>query len=122
MIKKIIGHFLATAIALLVTNLLFIDRLQITPPLQDNPAGFFKVLLLGALVLGILNALVKPILAILSFPLMILTLGLFGIVINMILLFVFDFLVDSVNIPGFLSYLVVGIALSIFNWISHKLV
>ncbi len=121
MFKKIFGHFLATAAALLVTNLLLKNMLEITPTIQADVGGYFKVILISALVLGILNALVKPILKVLSFPLMIITFGLFSLVINMVLLFVFDFLLDSVSITGFVSYLVVGVVLSILNWISHKL-
>lgn len=121
MIKKIIGHFLATAVALIGTNLLLKDMLQITPTIQADVGEYFKVILISALIFGVLNALVKPILKVLSFPLMIITFGLFSLVINMVLLFVFDLLLDSVTIMGFLSYLVVGVVLSILNWISHKL-
>ena len=80
-------------------------------------------LLLAALLLGILNAFVKPILMLLALPLLIFTLGLFTLVINMLLLYLVgallkpNFEVDSFGYAflGALIISVVSIALNIMT-------
>jgi putative membrane protein len=80
-------------------------------------AGHWSMLLAVALVFGALNASVRPILKILTFPLLILTLGLFTLVINALMLWLtgwisevlgFGFQVDGFW-PAFLGGLVVSI-------------
>lgn len=58
-------------------------------------------LLIAALVLGILNSLVKPILKILSLPFIIMTFGLFLLVINALLLRMVAWLVNGFHVDGF---------------------
>jgi len=67
------------------------------------------------LVLGILNAVVKPILQILGFPITILTLGLFLLVINVIIVKLADFLMTSFTVNGFINALIFSVALSVVN-------
>ncbi|GAA3960157.1 phage holin family protein [Hymenobacter antarcticus] len=67
------------------------------------------------LVLGLLNAVVKPILKILGFPITILTLGLFLLVINVIIVKLADFLMSSFDVHGLLNALLFSIALSVVN-------
>ena len=67
------------------------------------------------LVLGLLNAVVKPILKILGFPITILTLGLFLLVINVIIVKLADFLMTSFDVHGLLNALLFSIALSVVN-------
>jgi len=66
-------------------------------------------------VLGLLNATVKPILKILGFPITVLTLGLFLIVINVIIVKLADYLMSSFDIHGFVNTLIFSIALSLVN-------
>ncbi|HEX8330548.1 MAG TPA: phage holin family protein [Hymenobacter sp.] len=77
-------------------------------------SGFSGALIL-VLVLGILNAVVKPILKILGFPITVLTLGLFLLVINVIIVKLADFLMSSFDVSGLLNALLFSIALSIVN-------
>jgi len=58
-------------------------------------------LLIAALVLGVLNALVKPVLQLISLPFILLTLGLFLLVINALLLGLTAHLVDGFRVAGF---------------------
>ena len=58
-------------------------------------------LLIAALVLGVLNALVKPILRLISLPFIILTFGLFLVVINALLLWLTSRLVSGFHVHGF---------------------
>ncbi|OGX86152.1 phage holin family protein [Hymenobacter glacialis] len=67
------------------------------------------------LVLGVLNAVVKPILKILGFPITVLTLGLFLLVINVIIVKLADFMMSSFDVHGLLNALLFSIALSIVN-------
>jgi putative membrane protein len=57
--------------------------------------------LLAALVLGVLNALVRPVLLFLTFPINIVTLGLFTLVINASLVWSSAYLIDGISIDGF---------------------
>lgn len=66
-------------------------------------------------VLGILNAIVKPILKILGFPITVLTLGLFLLVINVIIVKLADYLMTSFSVQGFLYALLFSLALSVVN-------
>jgi putative membrane protein len=67
-----------------------------------------------ALVLGLLNAFVRPVLAILTLPLSIITLGLFSLVLNLIMFWLADALVPGLEIPGgILWMIVVSLAISV---------
>jgi putative membrane protein len=72
----------------------------------------------AALVLGLLNAIVKPILFLLTLPLTILTLGLFLLVLNAIMLWLTDRLVAGFDIPGgFGTTFVAALVLSIMGMV-----
>jgi putative membrane protein len=58
-------------------------------------------LLVASLLLGVFNGVLRPIIMILSFPLMILTLGLFTLVINAFLLYLVGILVKPFHVAGF---------------------
>jgi putative membrane protein len=67
------------------------------------------------IVLALLNATVKPILKILGFPITILTLGLFLLVINVIIVKLADFLMTSFDVHGIVNALLFSLALSVVN-------
>ena len=75
----------------------------------------FWAYFIGALVLGIANAVLKPILAILTLPLIIITLGLFSLVVNGILLAITAGLTDSLDVGGFLGVIVAAFLISVFE-------
>ena len=81
----------------------------------------FKVAVIVALVLAILNAIVKPILVILTIPITILTLGLFLLVINVIIIYMTDSLVDGFSVAGFIPALIFGFLVSIISAILESL-
>jgi putative membrane protein len=89
-------------------------------PGVDVEGGFWSVLLVAA-VLGLVNVIVGTILRVLTFPLLILTLGLFSIVINMIVLWVTTLLTDRLEIDGFWAYffaaLVIAIVTAVFSFL-----
>ena len=78
-------------------------------------------LLLGAAVLGIANTIIKPILTVLTFPLVILTLGLFYFVINVLMLALAEWVAPDFSIDGFWTYVGATIVVSIVNWAMYWL-
>ena len=82
----------------------------------------FTSALVVALVLGIINAFVKPFLLILTLPITLITLGLFSLVINALLILLVSNIVPGFVVDGFLWALVFGIILSIASSVLHKLV
>lgn len=71
--------------------------------------------LLGALVLGLVNAFVKPLMVILTLPLTILTFGLFLLVLNALLLWLVAALAPGVRVQGFVPALLGSLLLSVLN-------
>lgn len=78
--------------------------------------------LIVALVLGIVNAIIKPILLFLTLPITVITLGLFTFVINAGMVLLTAYLVDGFTVPDFWSALIFSIILSIVSsvltWIA----
>ena len=72
-------------------------------------------LLLAAILFGILNTVIKPILVFFTLPLNILTLGLFTLVINAIILELTDYWLDSINIDGFGIAILAALVISIVS-------
>jgi putative membrane protein len=75
--------------------------------------------LISAVVIGILNLLIKPILVILTLPINILTLGLFTLVINALLVWLASAVVPGFVIAGFWTALLFAIVLTLINWVFH---
>ncbi|MDO1502469.1 phage holin family protein [Winogradskyella maritima] len=69
-----------------------------------------------AVVLAILNLLVKPILVILTLPVTIVTLGLFLLVINALIILLADKLIDGFAVSGFWTAILFSVLLSILQW------
>jgi putative membrane protein len=80
----------------------------------------FTTALILALVLAVLNAIVKPILVILTLPITILTLGLFLFVINALIIMLGSRLVDGFKVDGFWWALLFSILLSVVSSILYS--
>src|SRR5262245_31603312 len=78
-------------------------------------------LILGAAVLGIANTIIKPILTLLTLPLVIVTLGLFYFVINVLMLALAEWIAPDFSIDGFWTYIGATIVVSIVNWAMYAL-
>lgn len=74
-----------------------------------------------AIVLGLLNAIVKPILVILTIPVTIVTLGLFLLVINVIIIYLADYLVPGFSVSGFIAALLFSLVLAVVGWILDSI-
>ena len=75
----------------------------------------FLSALLVAIVLGVVNAVIKPILKVLTFPITLLTLGLFSLVINALMIMLTDALVKGFQVDGFWWAVLFSIVLSIIS-------
>jgi putative membrane protein len=75
-------------------------------------------LLLAALLLGLVNAVVRPILVVLTLPLTLVTLGLFLLVINAAMLALVAALLDGFRIAGFGPALLGWLVVSITSWLA----
>lgn len=84
----------------------------LTPHVRINS---FVTALIFAFVLAILNAIVKPILIILTLPITVLTLGIFLLVINVLMILLADKFVSGIHIEGFLWAFIFGLLLSIIS-------
>lgn len=74
-------------------------------------------LFIAGLVFGIINLIVKPIVTILSLPLIIVTLGLFFLVVNAAMLYLADILLSGLTVDGFGAAVLGGIVIALFNWV-----
>lgn len=74
-----------------------------------------------AVVLGVLNTIFKPILHLLALPITIVTLGLFSLVINAVVVMLTDALVAGFFVAGFWWALGFSLVLSIVSWFLHSL-
>lgn len=72
--------------------------------------------LIAALVLGLVNTLIRPVLVVLTLPVTVLSLGLFILVINAVLFWAVAHLVDGFQVAGFASAFIAAIVYSIISW------
>jgi len=93
-------------IAYLLPNVIWVDGLG---------AAF-----IAALLLGIVNAVIRPILILLTLPLTFLTLGLFLLVINGLMLWLVASLVGGFHVNGFWGAVLGSILISLVSWILSR--
>lgn len=75
----------------------------------------FQTALLAAIVLGLLNAFIRPILLVLTLPLNILTLGLFTFVVNAIVLWMVTLVVTGLQIDSMLTTILAAVVLTVVS-------
>lgn len=85
--------------------------------IRDFPHAF-----LAAIVLGLVNALVRPILSLLSLPITLLTLGLFTLVINALMFWLGSVLVPGFTVHGFWAAFWGGLVFWVVSWITNALI
>ncbi|MCZ4507035.1 phage holin family protein [Streptomyces phaeochromogenes] len=114
--KNFVVKTIANAGALAVAVWL-LDKITLS---GDSTGKEIGTLLLVALVFGLVNFLVKPIVQVLTFPLFILTLGLITLVINALMLLLTSWLADkldlSFHVEGFWTAVLGGLIISIVSW------
>ena len=87
----------------------------------DSPLGVYGTYLWIALIFGVVNAIVGPLLRLLSLPFVVLTLGLFLLVINAALLGLTAALTSRLEIDGFVTALLGGLILGLAGWAADQL-
>ncbi|PNE36427.1 MULTISPECIES: phage holin family protein [Streptomyces] len=89
----------------------------------ENTGRKVFTLVLVALIFGLVNFLVKPVVKVLSFPLFILTLGLITLVVNALMLLLTSWLAGKADlafhVDGFWPALLGGVIVSIVSWAMH---
>ncbi|MEV8524557.1 MULTISPECIES: phage holin family protein [unclassified Streptomyces] len=117
--KNFVVKTIANAAALAVAIWL-VKNITLT---GDSTGRKALTLILVALLFGVVNFLVKPVVKLLSFPLFILTLGLITLVINALMLLLTSWLADKLNlsfhVEGFWAAVVGGLIISIVSWAMH---
>ncbi len=108
---KIIIKFLLTAVAVLLASH-FVPGIAV--------ASFYTALVV-ALALAVVNLILKPILIILTLPINILTLGLFTLVINGLLLWLVSTFVRGFEVAGFTPAFLAALIISVVSFVGHKL-
>jgi putative membrane protein len=84
----------------------------------DTPAK----LVIAALLLGVVNALVRPIAFFLTLPITILTLGLFLLVLNAAMIGLVAWLVPGFQVAGFWTAVGAGVIVSLVSWAASSLI
>lgn len=82
--------------------------------------GFLTALIVGG-VLGLLNTFVKPVIQILTLPITAITLGLFLLVINTLMVMLADYLIGGFQINGFLWAFIFSVINSVVMYILEKI-
>lgn len=103
---------------LIVSGLAVLISAYILPGVKVD--GYVTALIV-AIVLGVVNAILKPILLLVTLPINILTLGLFTFVINAILIILVSNIVPGFKVESFWWALLFSLVLSVINSILHKL-
>ncbi len=112
MIIKIILRIAITAAALIAVA-------QYVPGISVS--GTYPAVI-AALILGIVNVTLKPTLLLLTLPLTLLTLGLFGFVVNAALFWFVASFVDGFAISGIVPALIGAFIMSVVSWVTHKVI
>ena len=90
----------------------------VVPGIHLSGTVWITALAVG-LVLGLINAFVKPVLNILTIPISFITLGLFGFILNALLFWVVTLVVPGFTIDSWVSALLGSVVVSIVMWIEH---
>jgi putative membrane protein len=109
---NILANWVVNALALFI-----VSKIITGIRLQD-----FWSALMAVAVIGLVNTLIKPVLLFLTFPITILTLGLFTFVVNAFMLILASSLTPGFKVDGFGTALVGSILLSLVSTLLHSLV
>ena len=120
-LRSIVAHLVANGVALYFVSEILDGKFAIT--------SGWKGYLICAIIFGVLNGLVKPILKILSLPFVLISAGLFIFVINSFLVWFAQYALDVLKfegvaiviVGGFFTYIWAGFLIAAFNMVIHWL-
>lgn len=110
--KTILKIVLIAVALLVITNYALIPGISVAD---------FATAIVVAVVLGVLNLFVRPVLILLTLPVNLLSLGLFTFVINALLFWFVAFFVKGFVVSGFLAAFLGAFAISLVKWLSDRL-
>jgi putative membrane protein len=113
-------------VAAVAGTLFLLTRLDVLPgldvvPNPDGPLGEAGTYLWIGLIFGLVNAVVGPILRFFSLPFVLVTLGLFLLIINAALLGLTAALTDRLQVDGFVTAVLGGLILAVVTWIVDRI-
>jgi len=111
-VRRFLWTWLSLAVAIGLTAWLL--------PGMDVNGGFFALLGIAA-VFGLVNALLGRILKLLTLPLTIMTLGLFSLVINALMLLLTAWWLDRLDVDGFLTAVAATLLISLFSTVAQMI-
>lgn len=109
----VLVRLVITAIAVVIAGYLLPDQVHV---------GDLGSVLLFALVLGLLNALVRPVLLLLTLPINILTLGLFTLVVNALVFWLATLFPLGVSVNGFTGAFLGALVVSVVSFVLSRFV
>lgn len=108
---KIITHVVVVALALLLAAR-FIPGIEISS---------FYIALISAVVIGLLNLIIRPVLFVLTLPLTILTFGLFAFVLNALMVWFAASFIEGFAIEGFWPALLCSLVVSVASFLASRI-
>jgi len=118
LVQKTRGGCLSSVVVFLLSGLAVWLASVIVPGMHVE--SFWPDAVVAALVIALLNAIVKPLLVVLTLPVTILTLGLFLLVVNAGMLMLADAMLDGLKLDGFMPAVLGSIVLSIVSALISK--
>ena len=109
---RVLINWLITTVAILITAYL----------LPGVTVRSFVAAVVTALVLGLINAIIRPILVVLTLPLTIVTLGLFIFILNALLVLLTSAIVPGFDVRNFWWALLFSLVFSVVSFILHRIV
>ena len=110
--QQFVLRLLVTALAVLLASNLLRPMLEVES---------FTAALVFALVLGLLNAFVRPVLMLLSLPLQLITLGLFTLVINALVFYLASLFPVGVRVDGFGGAFLGALVVSVVSFVASRM-
>ena len=104
-------QFLGTAAAVFLT-------VELVPGISVS--GGWTTILLVALVWSVIVMVIRPVLHLLTFPITVLTLGLFAFVLNALLFWAMELVVPGFDVAGFIPAILGAVVLSLASWFIQK--
>ena len=120
MIKFALKVVILAAVFYALTYFDVLSGLDIVPN-PDGPLGEYGTYLWIGLIFGVVNAVVGPVLRLLSLPFVVITLGLFLLVVNAALLGLTAAITDRLTIDGFGTAVLGGLILAVAGWVADQL-
>jgi len=102
-----------------INTVLLLLAASFVPGFEVN--GFYAALI-AALVLGLVNAILRPLIFVLTLPVTVMTLGLFALVLNAGMVWLMSTIVKGIVLEGFVPAVLVGIVTWLGGWATSALI